>query len=67
LSSKKRRFFALIGRDSFAALALASLCFQMFAEAEDVDVLLEMIRSTALTDYISLDGETQPLQLMNPA
>ena len=39
----------------------------MFAEAEDVDVLLEMIRSTALTDYISLDGETQPLQLMNPA
>ena len=48
-------------------VALASLCFQMFAEAEDVDVLLEMIRSTALTDYISLDGETQPLQLMNPA
>ena len=39
----------------------------MFAEVEDVDKLLEMIRSTPLTDYIKLDGQTQELQLMNPA
>ena len=39
----------------------------MFAEVKDVDELLEMIRSTALTDYIRLDGQTQNLQLMNPA
>ena len=26
-----------------------------------------MIRSTCLTDYIRLDGQTQPLQLINPA
>ena len=26
-----------------------------------------MIRSTALTDYIKLDGQTQELQLINPA
>ncbi|MBR6964421.1 MAG: hypothetical protein IKH86_12465 [Prevotella sp.] len=53
----------------------------MKADVADVDELLEMIRSTALTDYIRLDlngdgdtddihegqPETQPLQLMNPA
>ena len=53
----------------------------MKADVADVDELLEMIRSTALTDYIRfdlngdgdtddiLDGqpESQPLQLMNPA
>ena len=53
----------------------------MKADTPDVDELLEMIRATALTDYIRfdlngdgdtndiLDGqpETQPLQLMNPA
>ena len=53
----------------------------MFAEVKDVDKLLEMIRSTALTDYIRFDlngdgdtddivdgqPETQPLILMNPA
>ena len=39
----------------------------MFAEVEDVDKLLEMIRSTTLTDNIKLDGQTQELQLMNPA
>ena len=57
------------------------ICFQLFAEVKDVDELLEMVRSTALTDYIrfdlngdgdtddEIDGqpETQPLQLMNPA
>ena len=53
----------------------------MKADVADVNELLEMIRSTALTDYIRfdlngdgdtndiLDGqpESQPLQLMNPA
>ena len=53
----------------------------MFAEVKDVDELLDMIRSTSLTDYIRLDlngdgdtndtcdgqPETQPLQLINPA
>ena len=48
-------------------VAMADLCFQMFAEVKDVDELLEMIRSTCLTDYIRLDGQTQELQLMNPA
>ena len=48
-------------------VALTDLCFQMFAEVEDVDKLLEMIRSTTLTDYIRLDGQTQELQLINPA
>ena len=57
------------------------ICFQLFAEVRDVDELLDMVRSTALTDYIrfdlngdgdtddEIDGqpETQPLQLMNPA
>lgn len=60
---------------------MADLCFQMFAEVKDVDELLEMIRSTALTDYIRFDlngdgdtddvcdgqPESQPLILMNPA
>ena len=48
-------------------VAMADLCFQMLAEVKDVDELLEMIRSTCLTDYIRLDGQTQELQLMNPA
>ncbi|MBR4634190.1 hypothetical protein IKO50_04525 [bacterium] len=53
----------------------------MKADITDVDELLEMIRSTALTDYIKFDlngdgdtndnyqgqPENQPLQLMNPA
>jgi hypothetical protein len=52
----------------------------MFAEAKDVDELLEMIRATCLTDHIRFDlngdgdtddvvdgqAETQPLQLINP-
>lgn len=46
---------------------MADLCFQIKADIQDVDELLEMIRSTALTDYIRLDGQTQPLQLINPA
>ena len=66
---------------NYVNVAMADLCFQMFAEVKDVDELLEMMRSTALTDYIRFDlngdgdtddvvdgqPETQPLQLINPA
>ncbi len=66
---------------NYLNVAIADLCFQMKADVSDVDELLEMIRSTALTDYIRFDlngdgdtddtyqgqPETQPLQLMNPA
>lgn len=62
-------------------VALTDLCFQMKADVKDVDELLDMIRSTALTDHIrfdlngdgdtkdNIDGqpESQPLQLINPA
>ena len=62
-------------------VAIASILFQMKADTPDVPELLEMIRSTALTDYIRFDlngdgdtddihdgqPETQPLLLMNPA
>ena len=46
---------------------MMSICFQMYAEVKDVFELLEMVRSTALTDYVRLNGQTQPLQLINPA
>ncbi len=52
---------------NYVNVALMSLCFQMFAETKDVFDLLDMVRSTCLTDYIRLDGQTQPLQLINPA
>lgn len=52
---------------NYVNVAIADLCFQMFAEVKDVDELLNMIRSTCLTDYITLDWQTQPLQLINPA
>ena len=52
---------------NYINVAIADLCFQMFAEMQDVDQLLDMIRSTSLTDYIRFNGETQELQLMNPA
>ena len=52
---------------NYVNVAMTSICFQMFAEAKDADELLEMIRSTCLTDYIHLDWETQELQLINPA
>lgn len=66
---------------NYTNVAMMSICFQLFAEVKDVDELLDMVRSTALTDYIrfdlngdgdtddEIDGqpETQPLQLMNPA
>ena len=60
---------------------MTALCFQMYAEVADVDVLMEKIRYTCLTDHIHLDlngdgdtndiidghPETVPLQLINPA
>ena len=67
---------------NYTNVAVADLCFQMFAEVKDVDELLDMIRnSSELRDYIrfdlngdgdtddTIDGqpETQPLILMNPA
>ena len=48
---------------------MTDLCFQMFAEVKDVDELLEMIRSTALKDYIRLDmnwdGDTEDVVRFN--
>ena len=52
---------------NYVNVAMMSVCFQMYAEAKDVFELLDMVRSTCLTDYIRLDGQTQPLQLINPA
>ena len=52
---------------NYVNVAMMSICFQMYAEAEDVFELLDMVRSTCLTDYIRLDGQSQPLQLINPA
>ena len=52
---------------NYVNVAMTDICFQMFAEVENVDELLEMIRSTSLTDYIKLDWQTQKLQLINPA
>ena len=53
---------------NYTNVAIAALCFQMFAEVEDVDQLLSMIRSsTDLRDHIRFEGEDQPLILMNPA
>ena len=52
---------------NYVNTTMMGVCFQMYAEAKDVFELLDMVRSTCLTDYIRLDGETQPLQLINPA
>ena len=52
---------------NYLNVAIADLCFQMFAEVQNVDQLLDMIRSSTLTDYIRFNGETQNLHLMNPA
>ena len=67
---------------NYTNVAVADLCFQMFAEVKDVDELLEMIRNSSdLRDYIRFDlngdgdtndtqngqPESQPLILMNPA
>lgn len=52
---------------NYVNTAMMGVCFQMYAEAEDVFELLDMVRSTCLTDYIRFNGQTQPLQLINPA
>ena len=66
---------------NYLNVALCGLCFQLFAEINDADQLIEMMRSTSLTDYIRFDlnwdgdtndnyegqPESQPLQLINPA
>lgn len=52
---------------NYTNVAMASLCFQIKADTEDVDALLSMLRSTSLTDYIRLDGQSQRLHLINPA
>ena len=52
---------------NYLNVAMADLCFQMFAEVEDMGQLLGMIRSTSLTDHIRFEGKDQPLQLINPA
>ena len=53
---------------NYVNVAVADLCFQMFAEVKDVDELLNMIRSSStLRDHIKFNGEDQPLILMNPA
>ena len=54
---------------NYLNVAMTDLCFQMFAEVKDVDELLEMIRSTALKDYIRLDmnwdGDTEDVVRFN--
>ena len=52
---------------NYVNVAIADLCFQMKADVPNVNQLLEMIRSTCLTDHIKFNGKDQPLQLMNPA
>ena len=52
---------------NYLNVALADLCFQMKADVSDVNELLNMIRSTCLTDHIKFNWKDQPLQLMNPA
>lgn len=52
---------------NYVNVALMDICFQLYAEVKDVDELLEMVRSTALTDYITLEGKTHPLILINHA
>ena len=52
---------------NYVNTAMMGVCFQMYADARDVFELLEMVRSTCLTDYIRFEGQTQPLQLINPA
>ena len=65
---------------NYLNVAIACILFQLKADTPDADQLLEMIRSTALTDYIRFDlngdgdtndtyqgqTENQPLLLMNP-
>ncbi len=43
------------------------LMFQLHANLESVDPLIEMARSTSLENSISFEGKTQKLQRLNPA
>jgi len=53
---------------NYVNVAIADLCFQLFAEVKDVDELLDMIKSSSeLRDHIRFNGKDQPLILMNPA
>jgi len=48
-------------------VSLMDICFQLFPKVKDVDELLNMVKSTALTNYIRRDNKTQKLILINPA
>lgn len=52
---------------NYVNVAFSNLCFHLFAQVKNTRELLDMIRSTALTDYIRFNGKTQQLQLINPA
>ena len=52
---------------NYVNVAMADLCFQIFAEIKDIDELLEMIRFTSLKDYTKYNNMTQELHLINPA
>jgi len=52
---------------NYVNVAMASIAFQIKADIEDADELLNMLRSTSLTDYIRYEGQAQPLHLINLA
>ena len=52
---------------NYVNAAMAGICFQLKADTKNVDELLDMLRSTSLTDYAHKDGITQPLHLINLA
>lgn len=53
---------------NYVNTGVAGLCFQMFAEVEDVNQLLNMIRSSSdLRDHIKFNWEDQPLILIDPS
>ncbi len=52
---------------NYVNAAMAGICFQLKADTKNIDDLLEMLRSTSLTDYAYKGGITQPLHLINLA
>lgn len=52
---------------NYVNVAMADLCFQMYAEVKDADELLGMILATSLTDIVRYEDMVQPLHLINPA
>ena len=52
---------------NYVNVAMADLCFQMYAEVKDADELLGMILATSLTDIVRYEEMVQPLHLINPA